>query len=258
MSCVSSLYRFVGHSAHHRSWAKRKTVLHHIGSLGSLHDLTLKATNGCVQHPACGQRRRNRIGNVAMILYVILASPLIAQYSSQSATNTLHLEGAEAVHNSGESKSGGHQGHFSSTSAWASPLSSLLQCSHAKESGFFVKRSIGSAFGCFLAFGFTGLAVLAHGRHIRTTVEAGLRQGIRDNLAGVRHLRRALLIESKNISDAADLLGAKSSDRPDAASLHLSSAVGAFTEANWRAVTSTSAVRDRGLRLRCTLPWRLL
>ena len=96
--------------------------------------------------------------------------------------------------------------------------------------------------GCVLALCVAGVVVFAHLRQVRIMAEAGLRQEIRDNLAGVHDLRQALTTESKNVADAADLLQAKADGHADSAStLHLGLAVMAFTDANWQAATSTSA-----------------
>ena len=96
--------------------------------------------------------------------------------------------------------------------------------------------------GCALALCVAGIGVLAHHRQVRATAEAGLRQEIRDNLAGVHDLRQALTTESKNIADAADLLQAKADGHPRKnSSLHMGLAVMAFTDANWQAATTTGA-----------------
>lgn len=106
----------------------------------------------------------------------------------------------------------------------------------------FIGRLLAALLGCVLAIGVAGLVVFAHLRHVRATAEAGLRQEIRDNLAGVHDLRQALMTESKNIADATDVLQAKADGHTGAASpLHLGLAVMAFTDANWQAATSTGA-----------------
>ncbi len=106
----------------------------------------------------------------------------------------------------------------------------------------FLGRLLAATLGCSLALCVAGVAVTAHHRQVRATAEAGVRQEIRDNLAGVHDLRQALMTESKNIAEAADLLQAKADGHTvPASSLHLGLAVMAFTDANWQAATTTGA-----------------